>query len=223
MLGEIDQIVSNKEVSPMAEIIWPSGSEGEEGTETSWFQEAVGVKGTEFSWSPVAAGDKGKAKMNGGPAFSPVGLKVLVVDDNRVCLAVLEKMLNRCKYTGVCTFLVFQFVDYFLLAHYWIRYYASKLIVMLKASPLQSSHDWNCEIHVSSFYAVTTCNSAAMALTLVQDKTTPFDLVLCDVHMPGMDGFKLLEALEAVRELPVISKFVPDMFPWMILMMNVNP
>lgn len=150
----IDEIDSHQEISTTVEIPWPPVADLEE--ETEWVLKDFGEKGTNINWSSVAMLEKGKSKANGAQAFSPVGLKVLVVDDNRVCLAVLEKMLNRCK------------------------------------------------------YIVTTCNSAAMALSLVQDKSTPFDLVLCDVHMPGMDGFKLLEALEAVRELPVIMMSSDD-------------
>ncbi|CAM6082801.1 unnamed protein product [Calypogeia fissa] len=182
MLGEIiplDDIISSGEISPPTEINWPPVAEDEEGSQIDYSSGDRGKKGRDISWFPGDVVEKGtelncsskavqKAKgqvggeqtnanqISGAQAFSPVGLKVLVVDDNRVCLAVLEKMLNRCKYT------------------------------------------------------VTTCNSAAMALSLVQDKSTPFDLVLCDVHMPGMDGFKLLEALVPVRELPVIMMSSDD-------------
>jgi two-component response regulator (ARR-B family) len=30
----------------------------------------------------------------------PVGMKVLVVDDDPLCLMILERMLRRCQYTG---------------------------------------------------------------------------------------------------------------------------
>lgn len=32
--------------------------------------------------------------------FSPAGLKVLVVDDDLLCLMILERMLRQCEYTG---------------------------------------------------------------------------------------------------------------------------
>jgi PleD family two-component response regulator len=36
-----------------------------------------------------------------GP-FSPAGLKVLVVDDDPMCLKVVSAMLRRCNYQGAC-------------------------------------------------------------------------------------------------------------------------
>ncbi|XP_010416355.1 PREDICTED: two-component response regulator ARR1-like [Camelina sativa] len=69
----------------------------------------------------------------------PSGLRVLVVDDDRTCLMILERMLMTC------------------------------------------------------LYEVTTCNRAEMALSLLRKNRHGFDIVISDVHMPGMDGFKLLE------------------------------
>lgn len=34
-------------------------------------------------------------------AFSPAGLRVLVVDDDKLCLKVIAKMLQQCHYEGV--------------------------------------------------------------------------------------------------------------------------
>lgn len=34
----------------------------------------------------------------------PVGMKVLVVDDDPLCLMILERMLRRCQYTGEILF-----------------------------------------------------------------------------------------------------------------------
>ncbi|TMW91624.1 hypothetical protein EJD97_014114 [Solanum chilense] len=80
----------------------------------------------------------------------PVGLRVLVVDDDVVCLRIIEQMLRRCK------------------------------------------------------YSVTTCTQAMVALNLLREKRGTFDLVLSDVHMPDMDGFKLLELVGLEMDLPVI-------------------
>lgn len=53
-------------------------------------------------------------------------------------------------------------------------------------------------------FAVTTCSSAAEALTNLRVQEN-FDLVLSDVYMPDMDGFKLLETIGLEMDMPVIS------------------
>ncbi|KAG0624393.1 hypothetical protein M758_3G244200 [Ceratodon purpureus] len=52
--------------------------------------------------------------------------------------------------------------------------------------------------------AVTTCNSATKALAMLRENRNYFDLVISDVYMPDMDGFKLLEAIGLELDLPVI-------------------
>lgn len=56
------------------------------------------------------------------------------------------------------------------------------------------------------FAAVTTTNEAIKALKLLRESKDKFDLVISDVHMPDMDGFKLLELVDFEMDLPVISK-----------------
>jgi two-component response regulator (ARR-B family) len=51
---------------------------------------------------------------------------------------------------------------------------------------------------------VTTCNLATEALSLLRENRNYFDLVISDVYMPDMDGFKLLEAIGLELDLPVI-------------------
>ncbi|CAI9756345.1 unnamed protein product [Fraxinus pennsylvanica] len=57
-------------------------------------------------------------------------------------------------------------------------------------------------------YEVTTCNLAREALDLLREKKDRFDIVISDVNMPDMDGFKLLEHVGLEMDLPVIMMSV---------------
>ncbi|KAK9072855.1 hypothetical protein SSX86_009290 [Deinandra increscens subsp. villosa] len=86
----------------------------------------------------------------------PAGLRVLVVDDDPVCLMIIEKMLKICNYQA------------------------------------------------------TVCNKARIGLALLRENKNGFDIVLSDVHMPDMDGFKLLEHIGLEMDLPVIMMSADD-------------
>ena len=63
--------------------------------------------------------------------------------------------------------------------------------------------------------SVTKCNRAEIALSLLRENKNGFDIVISDVHMPDMDGFKLLEYIGLEMDLPVISKYL--IFDWIRL------
>ncbi|KAJ6697772.1 TWO-COMPONENT RESPONSE REGULATOR [Salix purpurea] len=53
-------------------------------------------------------------------------------------------------------------------------------------------------------YNVTTTSQAITALNMLRENKNNFDVVISDVHMPDMDGFKLLELVGLEMDLPVI-------------------
>ncbi|CAA0353770.1 unnamed protein product [Arabidopsis thaliana] len=58
-------------------------------------------------------------------------------------------------------------------------------------------------------YQVTICSQADVALTILRERKDSFDLVLSDVHMPGMSGYKLLQQVGLLEmDLPVIMMSV---------------
>ncbi|KAI3985966.1 hypothetical protein MKX01_039048 [Papaver californicum] len=59
-------------------------------------------------------------------------------------------------------------------------------------------------------YEVTTCSQAVVALSLLRERKYMFDLVLSDVHMPDMNGFKLLKHIGSEMDLPVIMMSMDD-------------
>lgn len=57
-------------------------------------------------------------------------------------------------------------------------------------------------------YEVTTCGLARDALKLLRERKDGYDIVISDVNMPDMDGFKLLEHVGLEMDLPVIMMSV---------------
>ncbi|CAM8979518.1 unnamed protein product [Rhodiola kirilowii] len=62
----------------------------------------------------------------------------------------------------------------------------------------------------SCLYEVTKCNRAEKALSLLRENKNGYDVVISDVHMPDMDGFKLLEHVGLEMDLPVIMMSADD-------------
>ncbi|KAJ1402004.1 Signal transduction response regulator, receiver domain [Sesbania bispinosa] len=58
------------------------------------------------------------------------------------------------------------------------------------------------------FYEVTTCCLATEALKKLRERKDAYDIVISDVNMPDMDGFKLLEHVGLEMDLPVIMMSV---------------
>ncbi|KAL0393301.1 UNVERIFIED_CONTAM: Two-component response regulator ARR2, partial [Sesamum radiatum] len=56
----------------------------------------------------------------------------------------------------------------------------------------------------------TKCSRAEVALKLLRDNKDGYDIVISDVHMPDMDGFKLLEHVGLEMDLPVIMMSADD-------------
>ncbi|XLU53178.1 hypothetical protein S245_047826, partial [Arachis hypogaea] len=56
----------------------------------------------------------------------------------------------------------------------------------------------------------TKCKCAEAALELLRGNKNGFDIVISDVHMPDMDGFKLLEHIGLEMDLPVIMMSADD-------------
>ncbi|KAK2395183.1 two-component response regulator ARR12 [Trifolium repens] len=65
-------------------------------------------------------------------------------------------------------------------------------------------------------YHVTTAENAITALNLLRENKNNYDLVISNVHMPDMDGFKLLELIGLEMDLPVIM-FSANDDPKMVL------
>lgn len=59
-------------------------------------------------------------------------------------------------------------------------------------------------------YTVTLCSQSTAALNMLRDRRGCFDVVLSDVHMPDMDGYKLLEHVGLEMDLPVIMMSADD-------------
>lgn len=63
------------------------------------------------------------------------------------------------------------------------------------------------------FVAVTTTTQSALALEMLRKHRNDFDLVICEVNMPDIDGFQLLQQVVEMN-FPVVSKFQHLFLPY---------
>lgn len=126
-----------------------AGLRGSEGAAGGTGRAGGGKAGAGTVDARGAAGREDKGAVD-AKSFDPKGLRVLLVDDDPICLRTVEQMLNTCE------------------------------------------------------YKVSTCSSGQEAVKLLRESTGAFDMVLSDVHMPDMDGFKLLEIAGLEMDIPVM-------------------
>jgi two-component response regulator (ARR-B family) len=109
----------------------------------------------------------------------PEGMRILVVDDNPVCLKVLEVFLHCCKY---------------------------KRELESPSPPFPQYIRINGHVIFISMVTATTVMDARTALSMLRNGgEEQFDLVITNVHMPDMDGFELLKLIGLEMDLPIIS------------------
>ncbi|KAK6134236.1 hypothetical protein DH2020_032041 [Rehmannia glutinosa] len=53
-------------------------------------------------------------------------------------------------------------------------------------------------------YRVTTTELATVALSILQERTDRFDLVMADINMPEMDCFKFIKSVQLIKDFPII-------------------
>ncbi|CAI5940849.1 unnamed protein product [Closterium sp. NIES-64] len=134
-------------------------------------------------------------------AFFPRGMRVLVVDDDPLCLMILERMLRRCNYQGPSTHVA---------------------TYSLTEGPSSSPSPSLAPLSRCTHAHLTTCNKATTALALLREGREAYDLVISDVYMPDMDGFKLLERIGLEMDLPVIIRHEPPLVPLLLLYLHIS-
>lgn len=65
--------------------------------------------------------------------------------------------------------------------------------------------------------AVTVTTKATEALEMLRKNKESYDIVITDVEMPDMNGFKLLEIIGLEMDMPVISKLIEHLLQRMYI------
>lgn len=116
------------------------------------------------------------------PGF-PKGLRVLVADDDQLCLKVVHQMLLKCDYKGMIWLWAPCLVQGRM--NFWAL--ILNLPSWLKIPWFQLLKQSMSNVYPTSFRpTVTTCPNGSSALALLRANPTDFDLVLSDVYMPGV-------------------------------------
>eukprot|EP01018_Ginkgo_biloba_P002896 Gb_02800 [translate_table: standard] len=184
----------------------------------------------------------------------PAGMSVLVVDDDPICLLLLENLLRRCQYQGkgninppmlmaktgsACWFglmltelylpsRVHKFNScsivgansrlnprgstvkcqpsrfWFSVCGLFLQFLRLSSVCMHNIGFNANSRQYPAVVNQGLSLPLTTCGQAVTALKMLRENKDKFDLVISDVCMPDMDGFKLLELVGLEMDLPVI-------------------
>jgi CheY-like chemotaxis protein len=144
--------------------------------------------------------------MEAGPGFTTSGLRVLVCDDDPLCLKIVEHMLRRCNYEGALrvwfvflrtgpqtrglwsvarfrTRAVFTAASDFVEAFAWASLGFFGLRWIGRGGAPKPRHELTPSC---CFAAVTTCPNGLSALEKLRERSQHYDLVLSDVYMPGV-------------------------------------
>ena len=149
----------------------------------------------------------------------PLGLRILVVDDDPVCLSAVEKMLRRCGYAGArarphpfCHSPPLKLRDGTENRHYFYGDFSDSL--RHRARSDDGKQRRRCACDYSEQCGMFWCAIAPLAGTRdimpihrgsLRQTHSPADLVLSDVSMPDIDGLRLMELIGLEMGLPVIS------------------
>ena len=130
----------------------------------------------------------------------PIGLKVLAIDANIVCLKYLVQLLQKCQYKGTSFSNFLQHLRFSFHTHIFSRFSHSE--------SFNFSMFWMFFFFFFFFFerVVTATTETAEAIRLLNDEKEAFDIIITNVGRHDMDGFKILEIVRQGIDIPVVSK-----------------